>query len=148
MRIYSRKIEIVNKLIRIITSICLLFIGLLFYCNLKSDTIITKAFSPYLIIKISNQSVVFDFIKNWGCDIIWSSSFYILLSAFYPIKSSLIIVSLFSLIIEMLQMFLPVLGTFDCLDIFFEILFVILIYLIDKTIYVRRKKTWRNLFRY
>ena len=70
------------------------------------------------------------FMKSWACDILWAYSLtYSLYLALYAFKRKIAISSILSICIvtvfELLQLFGKVNGTFDILDIIFQIAAVI-----------------------
>lgn len=66
------------------------------------------------------------FIKSWACDILWAYSLtYSLYFVLYAFKNRILISAILSICIatgfELLQLFETVSGTFDILDITFQI---------------------------
>ncbi len=119
-----------------------LFLGLLAYLTIKNSTYINSFLAieghapanPFLI-----------FVSNWGCDILWSYSltFAVYLSVYSFRKRlglTVIISGMLGITLEFLQYTGIVHGTFDPLDICFEIMAVI----IAAIVIIRRDKNEKN----
>lgn len=108
----------------ILNIVCPLFIGLSVYILFYENTYLNLFFHINLHLTLNGFAGAF--VKSWLCDILWS---YSLLNAIYismfALKKRLLIACVFSVglivSLEMLQYFNFISGTFDILDIFFEI---------------------------
>ena len=110
-----------------------MLIGLVLYCNFKSGTFINLFFDKIFLIKRVNHASPFaGFIYNWGFDIIWSISFFLLLSCFCKNKTALIIILIIIVCFEIFQLFFNNYGTFDYFDLLFESLSIMIIYSVFK----------------
>ena len=119
-----------NAKIRLVISLIIILLGGFLYCNLKSDTFINQYFDQFLLIKKYNHNNLFlFFIYNWGFDIIWVISFYLMLSVFCKHKYVLIITLFCAIAFEFLQLVFNRLGTFDILDLAFEIICIAVLFL-------------------
>ena len=113
-----------------------LSIYLFCYENTYINTTIQKFFDislPYFYY----DNIFYHFLTCWACDILWAYSLtFSLYSCFKNFNHSLlvsyIISSVFALIIELLQLFNVITGTFDILDILLEFSAIILAVIIIK----------------
>lgn len=101
-----------------------MIIGLFVYLSFGSNTYINSLFG--ISIKFTFGNVLDIFIKSWFCDILWSYSlFNAIWISLFAFKRRTFIASLISFVlvisIESLQYFSVISGTFDILDIFFEL---------------------------
>lgn len=101
-----------------------MIIGLCIYLLFGSNTYINSLFG--ISIKFTFGNVLDIFIKSWFCDILWSYSlFNAIWISLFAFKRRTFIASLISFVlvisIESLQYFSVISGTFDILDIFFEL---------------------------
>lgn len=101
-----------------------LIIGLCIYLLFGSNTYINSLFG--ISIRFTFGNVLDIFIKSWLCDILWSYSlFNAIWISLFAFKRRTFIASLISFVlvisIESLQYFSVISGTFDILDIFFEL---------------------------
>lgn len=115
----SIKIKIVKVFVPIL-------LGGMFYLYFSPNSYITKFMVSNLGISIGidinkNNNCVLTFIRNYGLDMLWS---YSLSCAIMWIigkkKYSFILASILAAGMELLQLFSPMFGTFDMLDILFE----------------------------
>lgn len=124
---------------KMLISVSLILIGGIFYCNLKSNTLINELFDKLFFIKKYNHNSSFmSFMYNWGCDLIWVCSFYLMISAFCKHNYSVIIVLIVSISYELSQILVSNLGTFDFLDIIFQTLSVGILFSFYK--YIRKEE--------
>lgn len=117
-----------------------LAVGLCVYLFFYNGTYINLILGIELDFKL--KSVFGIFVKSWLCDILWAyaltHSLYLALHAFkHRILISAIISICFAIILELLQLLGCVAGTFDILDILFQIAAVCLAAALIK----RREKT-------
>ena len=107
-----------------------MLIGLFLYVNYRSNTFINIVFDDYL--KLENNIILSNqFINNWGFDLMWSISFMLALSCFFKLKISATVVLIISILLEYLQLYNSNVGTFDVLDVVFEIVGVIIAIVIN-----------------
>ena len=111
-----------------------LVVGLGIYLFCYKTTYINTAFTnifgfslPYIYF----DNAIYRFITCWACDMLWAYSLtFALYLCFRVFKKPLIITtatsSLFAVIIELLQINNVINGTFDILDIIFELLAIFL----------------------
>ena len=124
-----------QALVKIIISFGLILIGGFFYCNLKTGTIINELFDDFFLIrKQKHDSLFLFFMFNWGCDLIWASSFYLMLSAFCKHKYSFVLTLIFSIIYELSQRFICRLGTFDIIDLIVQTLCIVTLFIFFKKV--------------
>lgn len=138
-QILKRIFDVKRKNIFLFANVlCPLLIGLLIYLFCYKSTYINTAFVnffgfplPYFYFNNSFHR----FITCWACDILWAYSLtFSLYLCFKQFKNSLFIIGAlsiaFALIMELLQLFNVINGTFDILDIILEfsaILFAVII---------------------
>lgn len=106
-----------------------LAVGLCIYLLFYSGTFLNLLFGIEMHIRA--KSLLGIFIKSWACDILWSYALtYSLYLALYAFKRRIAISAILSICIvtvfELLQLFGKVKGTFDILDIIFQIAAVLL----------------------
>lgn len=107
----------INIFLPLATGLC---IYLLFY----NGTYLNSLFGIELNFKANSFLGIF--IKSWACDILWAYSLtYSLYFVLYAFKNRILISAILSICIatgfELLQLFETVSGTFDILDITFQI---------------------------
>lgn len=105
-----------------------LAVGLCIYLLFYNGTYLNSIFGIELNLKANSFLGIF--MKSWACDILWAYSLtYSLYLALYAFKRKIAISSILSICIvtvfELLQLFGKVNGTFDILDIIFQIAAVI-----------------------
>ena len=130
-----------RKLVTFFTNVFLpLAIGLCVYLLFYNSTYINSILGIEFNFKIN--SILGIFIKSWLCDILWAyaltHSLYFVLGGFkHKIFISAIMSICFATVFELLQLFEKVRGTFDILDIIFQIAAVLLAVILIK----RREKS-------
>lgn len=103
--------------------------GLIIYLFCYKGTYINTVFSQLFEFELPyfhGYNFIYRFITCWACDILWAYSLtFSLHFCFKDFKNSLLISVVFSallaIIIEILQLLGVIRGTFDLLDIIFEI---------------------------
>lgn len=133
--------KIRKNVIIILNSVIALKIGLLIYIFMKDDTYINTF--THIHFNYSPETYFEIFIINWFCDFLWG---YALTFALYYVLSpfshrrilSLVLTVVFGAILECLQAFDIIPGTFDWWDIAIEIIAVLIatvvLKLIDKKV--------------
>ena len=106
-----------------------LFIGFIIYCTVNKSTYISEILN--IPVSINITGVFGLFVKCWLCDMLWSYAFVFALSyalsAFrHPVLIAAIISLCIGIVLELLQLFGIITGTFDILDIIFELAAVLL----------------------
>lgn len=128
-------------IIKVFVSFVIILLSGIAYCNFKSNTIINTIFDRYFLVKkIDYNTPILLFINNWGFDIAWIVSFYIMLNAFCYNKLTFILTLLSSLYYEISQCFFKNLGTFDLFDILIEVVCILIIYYLFRH-FEKEKKT-------
>lgn len=106
-----------------------LIIGLVIYLSVNKNTYISDYIKfPFTVNLIGITGI---FVKCWLCDMLWSyaltQALYIALFSFpNRILFSAIISFVMGCILELLQLFSLVSGTFDILDILFELIAIVI----------------------
>lgn len=121
---------------RFLLSLFFIIVGLLIYVIYRNE-IITKS------------NIILSTIRNYLPDICWTFSFYFAninfafsISKNYVVLNS-VYVLLISMLFELLQYFGIIKGTYDIMDIFIYILFIMIACLIENK--MRRKENEENL---
>lgn len=117
-----------------------LAIGLCIYLFFHNTTIINIFVNTFFVIKPLNcngQNFFIYFLKCWACDILWAYSlFFALFYILKPFKSRIMFAAMLSIFlsifVEILQYIQIINGTFDILDITFEITVIIFAVIILK----------------
>lgn len=118
-----------RKILTIFINIFLpLAVGLCIYLLFYNGTYLNSIFGIELSFKAN--SLLGIFMKSWACDILWAYSLtYSLYFVLYAFKNRILFSAILSICIatgfELLQLFGKVNGTFDILDIIFQIAAVI-----------------------
>lgn len=119
-----------RKIMAFFTNIFLpLAVGLCVYLFFRKGTYINSIFGIEYDYKFN--SIFGVFVKSWLCDILWAyaltHSLYFALHAFeHRVLISVVISICFATVCELLQLLPAVSGTFDILDIIFQIAAVLL----------------------
>lgn len=105
-----------------------LAVGLCIYLLFYNGTYLNSIFGIELNFKANSFLGIF--MKSWACDILWAYSLtYSLYFVLYAFKNRILFSAILSICIatgfELLQLFGKVNGTFDILDIIFQIAAVI-----------------------
>ena len=101
-----------------------LFIGFIIYCAVNKNTYISGIINTPISIDV--KGVFGLFIKCWLCDMLWSYAFVFALSyALSAFRHAVLLAAIISfcigVVLELLQLFGLITGTFDILDITFEL---------------------------
>lgn len=118
-----------RKILTIFINIFLpLAVGLCIYLLFYNGTYLNSIFGIELNFKANSFLGIF--MKSWACDILWAYSLtYSLYFVLYAFKNRILFSAILSICIatgfELLQLFGKVNGTFDILDIIFQIAAVI-----------------------
>lgn len=114
-----------RKILTIFINIFLpLAVGLCIYLLFYNGTYLNSIFGIELNFKANSFLGIF--MKSWACDILWAYSLtYSLYFVLYAFKNRILFSAILSICIatgfELLQLFGKVNGTFDILDIIFQI---------------------------
>lgn len=114
--------------------------GLLHDCTKLSIFNYFSSFQIFEIYKsIQNQVAtkysylfIFKFAKNYLVDLIWYISFLFIVFDSVKSKSKYFILLSIGIMSELLQLFFPILGTFDCVDLSIYFMITIVAYFYEK----------------
>ncbi len=118
-----------HRIILLLNIIIPLIFGLVIYLLLKPNTYISELIYSLFNIRfdyyISNKGIIRIFIYNYLCDILWAYAltftvYYFVNSFTHKYLLTLFITNMFCVLIELLQYFGIVSGTFDIFDILLE----------------------------
>ena len=132
-----------RKKIIILKIIVLLIIGFFLYYIFFSNAIFVKLIdrvigTHYLTINIENDRPALQFVRNYLMDILWScslsSAIGLIIGSIDKIYASIIILSGFIIIMEIIQIFSFIPGTFDVWDIVVELLSSVITLFVDRKI--------------
>lgn len=110
---------------RMMFSFCLLSLGIIIYC----------LYNQQILIK---QNIIFSFIRNYVPDILWTLSFYSIISVFSKeitknyILFTTLYINIIAIFFELLQFTGIVRGTFDIFDIIIYAISCFIAILIEK----------------
>jgi hypothetical protein len=128
---------------------CPILMGFILYVLFRPDTHISKLVYTYIGIEYTGIpifNVFTSFIKNFACDILWAYSLTFTVSLLLgqgkkQFKFSFVVCAFFEILMELLQMTQLIGGTFDILDILFEIMTTAIALLIIIKYRKKRSKT-------
>lgn len=117
-----------NVLFYLINITIPMILGLLIYLFSSDDTLVSDFFNYFMGLSFPplNKFIMFRFARNYLCDAFWAYALFFSLCFFCKNKASSFAISAVSCIaFEFLQKLGVVSGTFDILDILFELIAVI-----------------------
>ncbi len=128
-----------------INAILPLFIGILIYFITSPDVIFVKASVPIFGMITHREYILEDngwirFIRNYMPDILWAYAlvfvlYFVLGNSAARVKTTLLIALVFSTVMEVMQLFPIIPGTFDVMDILAEAIAVIIAVFVIKKHY-------------
>lgn len=116
-----------KKVILIIISIVLLFLGLLLYLLLNQETYVSKAILTVIPIRITIAENIFvRILKGYAADLLWSASFTMIIQFIVWFEKKkikyLILCCLLGIVYELMQFFRITSGIADIVDVIVYIL--------------------------
>ena len=116
-----------KKVILIIISIVLLFLGLLLYLLLNQETYVSKAILTVIPIRITIAENIFvRILKGYAADLLWSASFTMIIQFIVWFEKKkikyLILCCLLGIVYELMQYFRITSGIADIVDVIVYIL--------------------------
>ena len=124
----SKSFYLLNIIFPILVGSILYYV---FFPNVVFVQIIDKLFNINLHIAINlKQNIVFSFIRNHFLDMVWAYSFSFVAYLIIKNKSAIIISAIFCCLMELIQLFPNVNGTFDILDMLYETIAITIAFII------------------
>lgn len=130
----------VKKIIYFFNAFAPLAVGLIIYLKMKQSSYISQFVLQYIeVIEYVPKTILGVTARNWGCDFFWAYSLNSVLFYFLrPFKHKAFIAfgltALLGVILELLQLYGALSGTFDVLDMIFEIIGAVISGIVSKII--------------